>query len=75
MNKRLKKKHMTKFDYNIRLFSVISTILFVAALAFVTPLLDNVNASLEKTSDAIKIQTMHNNYAKYDNSVEVTNND
>jgi hypothetical protein len=74
MNK-LKKKHMTKFDYNIRIFSVISGILFVAALAFVSPLLDNVNASLEKTSDAIKIQTLQNNYAKYDDNIELVNND
>ena len=74
MNK-LKKKHMTKFDYNIRIFSVISGILFVAALAFVSPLLDNVNASLEKTSDAIKIQTLQNNYAKYDDNIALVNND
>ena len=66
---------MTKFDYNIRIFSVISGILFVAALAFVSPLLDNVNASLEKTSDAIKIQTLQNNYAKYDDNIELVNND
>ena len=70
MNK-LRKRHMTKFDYNIRLLSVISGIIFVAALAFISPLLDNINSSLEKTNNAIKIQTLENNFAKYDNSIEV----
>jgi len=68
--KQLKKRHMTKFDYNIRLLTIISSILFVAALAFISPLLDNVNSSLENTNNAIKIQTMQNNYGKYnDNDV------
>ena len=71
MKKQLKKKHMTKFDYNIRLLSIVSGIIFVAALAFVTPLLDNINASLEKTNNAIKIQYLEKNLSKYDNSVEV----
>ena len=32
--KKLKKKHMTKFDYNIRLFSIVSGVIFVAVLIF-----------------------------------------
>ena len=69
--KQLKKRHMTKFDYNIRLLSIISGILFVASLAFISPLLDNVNSSLENTNNAIKIQTLQNNYEKYDGNVAV----
>lgn len=69
--KQLKKRHMTKFDYNIRLLSIISGIIFVAALAFISPLLNNVNASLEDTNNAIKIQTLQNNYEKYNNDVVV----
>ena len=63
--KQLKKRHMTKFDYNIRLFSIISGIVFVAALAFISPMLNNVNASLNDTNNAIKIQTLQNNYDNY----------
>ena len=63
--KQLKKRHMTKFDYNIRLLSIISGIIFVAALAFISPMLNNVNASLDATNDALKIQTLQNNYEKY----------
>lgn len=69
--KKLKKKHMTKFDYNIRLFSIVSGVIFVAVLAFISPMLSNINTSLEKTNNAIKIQYLENNYAKYDNSIEV----
>ena len=71
---RLKKRHMTKFDYNIRLFSVVSGLLFVAVLAFVSPILSNINSSLEKTNNAIKIQYLENNYSKYDNSIDVYSN-
>ncbi len=71
MSKKLRKKHMTRFDYNIRLLSIVSGIVFVATLAFVFPLLDNINASLEKTNNAIKIQNLENNFSKYDNSFEV----
>lgn len=71
MKKQLRKRHMTKFDYNIRLLSIVSGVIFVAALAFVTPMLDNINSSLEKTNNAIKIQYLENNLAKYDNSLEV----
>ena len=69
--KQLKKRHMTKFDYNIRLFSIISGIIFVAALAFISPMLNNVNASLDNTNDALKIQTLQNNYEKYNNDFVV----
>lgn len=69
---RLKKRHMTKFDYNIRLFSVVSGLLFVAVLAFVSPILSNINSSLEKTNNAIKIQYLENNFSKYENSIEVS---
>ena len=61
MKKQLTKRHMTKFDYNIRLFSIITGIAFVAALAFITPLIDSVNASLNRTNDQIKIQMLENN--------------
>ena len=67
MKKQLTKRHMTKFDYNIRLFSIIAGIVFVAALAFVTPLIDNVNASLNKTNDQIKIQMLENYNKNYNN--------
>ena len=45
--------------------------IFVAVLAFISPMLSNINTSLEKTNNAIKIQYLENNYAKYDNSIEV----
>lgn len=64
--KQLKKRHMTKFDYNIRLLSIISGIIFVASLAFISPLLNNANASLNETNNALKIQTLQKNYEKYD---------
>lgn len=69
--KQLKKRHMTKFDYNIRLLSIISGIIFVAALAFISPMLNNVNASLDATNDALKIQTLQNNYEKYNDDFVV----
>ena len=69
--KQLKKRHMTKFDYNIRLLSIISGIIFVAALAFISPMLNNVNASLDETNDALKIQTLQNNYEKYNDDFVV----
>ena len=69
--KQLKKRHMTKFDYNIRLLSIISGIIFVAALAFISPMLNNVNSSLDATNDALKIQTLQNNYEKYNDDFVV----
>lgn len=69
--KQLKKRHMTKFDYNIRLLSIISGIIFVAALAFISPMLNNVNASLDNTNNALKIQTLQNNYEKYNDDFVV----
>ena len=66
MKKQLTKRHMTKFDYNIRFFSILTGIIFVAVLAFVSPLIDSVNASLNKTNDAIKIQMLENNAMNYE---------
>ena len=70
MKKQLTKRHMTKFDYNIRLFSIITGIAFVAALAFITPLIDSVNASLNRTSDQIKIQMLEINNMNYDDETQ-----
>ena len=72
MKKQLTKRHMTKFDYNIRFFSILTGIIFVAVLAFVSPLIDSVNASLNKTNDAIKIQMLENNALNYDDDVVAT---
>lgn len=71
MKKQLTKRHMTKFDYNIRLFSIITGIAFVAALAFITPLIDSVSASLNRTNDQIKIQMLENNNMNYDDEAVV----
>ena len=71
MKKQLTKRHMTKFDYNIRTFSIITGLVFIAVLAFVSPLIDSVNASLNKTNDQIKIQMLENNNMNYDDEAVV----
>ena len=67
MKKQLTKRHMTKFDYNIRFFSILTGIIFIAVLAFVSPMIDSINTTLNKTNDEIKIQMLENNNLNYDN--------
>ena len=58
--------------YSVWSFLVQLGIIFVAVLAFVSPLIDSVNASLNKTNDAIKIQMLENNAMNYDDDVVAT---
>ena len=67
MKKQLTKRHMTKFDYNIRFFSILTGIIFIAVLAFVSPMIDSINTTLNKTNDEIKIQMLEKNNLNYDN--------
>ena len=63
---KLKKKYKTKFDYSIRMFFVLSLLLFTFSLVYLLPktfltnesniLIEKENASLNETNDTLKAE-------------------
>ena len=63
---KLKKKYKTKFDYSIRMFFVLSLLLFTFSLVYLFPktfltnesniLIEKENASLNETNDTLKAE-------------------